>query len=55
MSIVDISLEHFSTLPKDDINTTTPARQRNAEFHSFLSDNSKQDAATTTAHIKRLI
>ena len=24
-------------------------------FHSFLSDDSKQDAATTTAHSKRLI
>ena len=28
---------------------------RHAVFHSFLSDDSKQDAATTTAHSKRLI
>ena len=55
MSIEGIALEHFSSLPKADINTTTPSRQRHAVFHSFLSDDSKQDADTTTAHRKRLI
>ena len=55
MSIQGISLEHFSATPKIDINSTTPSRQRHAVFHSFLSDNSKQDAATTTAHSKILI
>ena len=42
-------------LPKEDINKTTPLRQRHALFHSFKSDDSKQDAATSTAHSKRLI
>ena len=50
-----IELEHFSALTKADINSTTPSRQRHAVFHYFLSNNSKQDAATTTAHSKRLI
>ena len=55
MSIEGIALEHFSVLPKVDINSTTPSRQRHAVFRSFLSDDSKQDNATTTAHRKRLI
>ena len=55
MSIERIVLEHFSALPTADINTPTPSRQRHAVFHSFLSDDIKQDSATTTAHRKRLI
>ena len=55
MSIEGIELEHFSTSPQEDINSTTPSRPRHALFHSFLYDDSKQDADTTTAHIKRLI
>ena len=55
MSIEGISLEQFSALPKEDINSTTPSRQRHAVFHSFLSDYSKQDADTTTVHSKSLI
>ena len=55
MTIEGIPLEHFSTLPKTDINSTTPPRQRHAVFHSFLSDDRKQDSDTTTAHRKRLI
>ena len=55
MSIEGISLEHLSAVPQADIMSYTPSRQRHAVFHSFLSDNSKQDAATTTAHRKRLI
>ena len=55
MPIEGIILEMFSALPKTDINSTTPSRQRHEVFHSFLFDNSKQDAATTTAHRKRLI
>ena len=50
-----ITLEHFIALPKTDINSTTPSRQRHAVFQYFLSDDRKQDAATTTAHSKRLI
>ena len=55
MSIEVISLEHFSATPQADINSSTLSRPRHAVFHSFLSDDSKQDAATTTAHSKRLI
>ena len=55
MSIKDILLEHFSAAPQADINSTTPSRQRHALFHSFLSDDSKQYSATTTAQSKRLI
>ena len=53
MSIEVIALEHFSSLPKSDSNTTTPSRH--AVLHSFLSDDSKQDDATNIAHSKRLI
>ena len=55
MSIEGISLEMFGALPKTDTNSTTRSRQRHALFHSFLSDDSKQDSDTTTAHSKRLI
>ena len=48
-------MEIFSATPHADINSSTLSRPRHAVFHSFLSDNSKQDAATTTAHSKRLI
>ena len=52
VSIEGIALEIFSAAPHADINSTTPSRPRHAVFHSFLSDDSKQDAATTTAHRK---
>ena len=55
MSIEGIALEHFSAAPQADINSSSLTFPRRAVFHSFLSDDSKQDAATTTAHIKRLI
>ena len=55
MSIESISLERFSALPQADINSTTLPHKRHAVFHSCLSEYSKQDAATTTAHTKRLI
>ena len=48
-------MEHFSAAPKADINSSTISYQRHAVFHSFLSDDSKHDNATTTAHSKRLI
>ena len=35
VSIEGIVLEHFSALPKADINTTTPSCQRHAVFNSF--------------------
>ena len=55
VSIEGIVLENFSVLPKADINSTTQSHQHHAVFHYFLSYDNKQDAATTTAHIKRLI
>ena len=55
MSIEGIRLENFSAAPNVDIKSSTISRQRHAVFHSFLSDNSKHDAATTNAHRKRLI
>ena len=55
MSIEGIALESLSEAPQEDINSTTPSRPRHAVFHSFLSDDRKQDAATTTEHSKRLI
>ena len=55
MSIEGISLENFSAVPKIDINSTTPSRQRHAVFHSLFYDDSKQDAATTTEHRKHFI
>ena len=36
VSIEGISLEHFSAVPKNDINSTTSSRQRHAVFHYFL-------------------
>ena len=53
--IEGIALEHFSAAPQEDFNSSTLSRPRHAVFHSFLSDGSKQDAATTTAHSKQLI
>ena len=55
MSIEGIALENFSAAKKSDINSSSLTCPRRAVFHSFLSDDSKQDAATTTAQSKRLI
>ena len=55
MSIEVIALEHFSAVPQADINSSTISRPRHAVIHSFLSDDRKQDAVTTTSHRKRLI
>ena len=55
MSIQGIALENFSALLQTNINSTTPSRQFHAVSHSFLSDDIKQDVATTTAHSKCLI
>ena len=54
VSIYGIALGNSSVLPKADINSTTPSRQCHAVFHSFLSDDRKQDSATTNAHSKSL-
>ena len=52
VSIEDIELENFSSAPKSDIKSSTISCQRHTVFHSFLSEDIKQDAATTTAHSK---
>ena len=49
VSIEGIELEHFSALPQKELNSSKKY-PRHAVFHSFLSDYSKQDAATTTEH-----
>ena len=53
--IEGIELENFSALPQTEINSSTKPSPRHAVFHSYLSDDSKQYAANTTAHSKRLI
>ena len=55
VSIEGIALEKFSALPQTNINPTTSYCQHHSVFHSFIFDNRKQDAATTTAHTKSLI
>ena len=55
VSIEGSTLEHFSAVPQTNINSTTPSRQRHAFLNSFLSDDIKQDSATTTSHSKHLI
>ena len=55
MSIDGIALENFSKLPQTEINSSTEPCPRHSVFHYYFSDDSKQDAATTTAHINRLI
>ena len=55
MSIEVISLDDLISLPQTEINSSTKPCPLHALFHYFLSDDSKQYSATTTAHIKRLI
>ena len=55
VSIEVIVLKNFSAAPKLDIKSSTLSRQRHAVYCYFFSEDSKQDAATTTAHRKLLI
>ena len=55
MYIEGIALEHLSEAPKEYIKSSTLSSQRHGVFHSFLSDDGKQDAANTIAHSKQLI
>ena len=55
MSIEGILLENLSELSLTEIKASTESYPRHALFHYFLSDDSKQDTTTTTAHIKFLI
>ena len=54
MSIEVIILEHFIELPHTEINSSIEICPQHAVFN-FFSDDSKQDAATTTAHSNLLI
>ena len=53
--IEGIELEHFSELPQTEIKLSTEQCPRHAVFHYFLSDDSKQYAATTNSHSNRFI
>ena len=46
-------LEHFSALPQTEINSSIKLCPRHEVFHYFLSEDSKQDAATDTAQRKQ--
>ena len=48
-------MEQFSALPKSGTNVPTKSCPRHAVFHSFLSDDSKKEAANTTSYRKRLM
>ena len=48
-------MEHFSALPQTEIISPKKQCSRHSMFHSFLSDDIKKDASTTSAHSKRLI
>ena len=45
VSIEGIALEKFSAEPQADLNSSSFTRPRHEVFQSFLSDDSKQDAA----------
>ena len=55
VSIQAIALEYLSALPQTEINSSTKPCPHYAVFHSFLSDDRKQDSATTTAYSNCLI
>ena len=55
MYIEGTALENFSALPQIEINASTEPCPKHSVFHSFLSDDSKQDADTNTAHGNCLI
>ena len=55
VSIEVIAFEHFSALTQTEINSLTKPCPRHAVYHSFLSDDSKKDSSTNTAHSNYLI
>ena len=55
MSIEDIVFEPVSAPTQKETAKIPQARTWHAVFHSFLSNYSKQDSDTTTAHIKHII
>ena len=55
MSIEGIALEYFIEIKQTEIKPPIEPCLRHSVFHYFLSDDSKQDSATNTAHRKCLI
>ena len=55
MYIEGIALEHLSVLTQTEIKSSIKPCPCHVVFHYFLSYDSKQDAATTTAHRMFLI
>ena len=55
VSIEGIHLEYFSATDQEKSSSYSHSCTCHDVFHSFLSDNSKQGAATTGAHSKRII
>ena len=55
MYIKGISLEHFSAPTQTETAETPQAHTLHAVFHSFFSDDIRQDSATTIANIKGII
>ena len=55
MSIEGIALDHFSAPTHTEITGTPQDRTHHYVFHSFFSDDRKQDYATTILHSKRII
>ena len=55
VSIEGIALDHFSAPTHTEITGTPQDRTHHYVFHSFFSDDRKQDYATTISHSKRII
>ena len=55
VSIEGIALEQFIDSYQKTSSSTFHSCKRHAEFHSFLSDNSKHYEYTTVTHIKSII
>ena len=55
VSIEGIGLENLSALPQTEIDSSTKPCPRHSVFHSFLSDDIKQDSIINTAQTKLFI
>ena len=55
VSIEGVSLEHFSEPAQTETPGTPQSRRSQSVFHSFFSDDRKQDSSTTISHIKCII
>ena len=55
MSIEVITVDHFSTTTHPETMSEPKSHTRHSVFHYFLSDDIKQDYATTAVHSKFII